>query len=430
MIRVVLVCSALAALQDPAPTPTAGDAAKASSDAEARAKALAKYNEMRDRAPMTAVAQSRLATFCEQNGLTAELYVHLANVVRLDPSRDAAWRKLGFKKHDGRWMTDGQIAEEAEQKKADAVWAKKFKDWHKSVHGGRKQAETQAALDAVDDPRAVPSIWREFGIGGSSDQLIAVQVLGQIDASISSKTLAALAIYGKTPQVRRSALETLRRRREEDFLGMFVALLRDPLRYAVRPVGGPGSPGVLFVEGERFNVQRFYDPPAPNLGPRFGQPVAYRIDGSPIVTQTSHATHVDSRTRIGKNTFRETDTTTDQTTTFSVPNPMLQAQRASMVAQGTLVNDVAAVEAINEQRGQFNELVMAAAKSVIGKDPGKTPKEWRDYLAKKLDRYEKPPAAPGLKPTFNEAVPIAFAYFVTSETSFLTSTSTRTYVDT
>ncbi len=327
-------------------------------------------------------------------------------------------------------MTDEQIAEDVEQKKADASWTKKFKDWHKQIHGGRKQAEAQAALDEITDARAVPTIYREFGLGGERDQLIAVQLLGQIDKPVSSKTLAALAIYGKTPNVRRNALETLRRRAPEDFLGMFVALLRDPLKYAMRPVGGPGSPGVLFVEGEQFNVQRFYDPPAPNLGPRFGQPIAYRIDGSPIVSDISTTHHVDSNVRVGKNTFRETDTDTNRITTYSIPNAMLQAQQASMVAQGTLANDVAVVEAANEQRRQFNELVMAAAQGAIGADPGKTPKAWRDYLAKKLNKYDKRPAAVQPKPTVTELIPIAFEYSVMAQTSFLTSTSTRTYVDT
>ncbi|HEY2159369.1 MAG TPA: hypothetical protein VGH33_27335 [Isosphaeraceae bacterium] len=408
--------------------PPGDEAAKPAAESEARA--LAKYNEMRNRAAMTVAAQSRLATWCEQNGLKAESTAHLANVVRLDPSRESAWRKLGFKKHDGRWMTDEQIAEDVEQKKADTVWSKRFRDWHKQIHGGPKQGEAQAALDEITDPKAVPTIYREFGVGGEKDQLIAVQLLGQIDSPVSSKTLAALAIYGKTPNVRRNSLETLRRRAPEDFLGMFVALLRDPLKYAVRPVGGPGSPGVLFVEGEQFNVQRFYDPPAPNLGPRFGQPVAYRMDGSPIVTQASTIHHVDSNVRVGKNTFRETDTDTTRMTTYSIPNAMLQAQQASMVAQGTLANDVAVVEAVNEQRKQFNELVMAAAQGAIGADPGKTPKAWRDYLAKKLNKYDKRPAASNPKPTLTELVPIAFEYSVLAQTSFLTNTSTRTYVDT
>src|SRR5262245_66292882 len=79
--------------------------------------ALAKYNEMKAKTPQTAAAQWKLANWCELNGLQPEAFVHYTAVVMLDPKRDAAWRKLGFKKHHGRWMTDEQIAGEAEQSK-------------------------------------------------------------------------------------------------------------------------------------------------------------------------------------------------------------------------------------------------------------------------------------------------------------------------
>ncbi len=48
-----------------------------------------------------------------------------------------------------------------------------------------------------------------------------------------------------------------------------IGLLRKRVKYEVRPVGGPGSPGVLFVEGERFNVQRLYVPTADAQHPLF-----------------------------------------------------------------------------------------------------------------------------------------------------------------
>jgi hypothetical protein len=69
---------------------------------------------------------------------------------------------------------------------------------------------------------------------------------------------------------------------------------------------------------------------------------------------------------------------------------------------------------------------MIAAKSAIGKDPGKTPKEWRDYLASKVGRYAKRSPQSPAKPTLYELVPISFTYVVTAQTEFLT----RTYVDT
>ena len=44
--------------------------------------------------------------------------------------------------------------------------------------------------------------------------------------------------------------------------GCWSSRLRDPIKYEVRPVGGPGSPGVLFVEGEQYDVRRTYGTPA------------------------------------------------------------------------------------------------------------------------------------------------------------------------
>ena len=76
-----------------------------------------------------------------------------------------------------------------------------------------------------------------------------------------------LAVYGRTPEVRRRATEILRGRPAEDYLELLVGLMVDPLKYEVKPVAGPGSPGVLFVEGERFNVARFYAPPPPSIAP-------------------------------------------------------------------------------------------------------------------------------------------------------------------
>ena len=70
----------------------------------------------------------------------------------------------------------------------------------------------------------------------------------------SSRALAALAIFGKTDLVRRAAVETVKRRKADDVLMAWIGLLRPPVKYEVRQVAGPGLPGVLFVEGDQFNV--------------------------------------------------------------------------------------------------------------------------------------------------------------------------------
>ena len=172
MIKMVLLTSVLLAGQvaPPAQVKKGEKAAPRIAEIDS-AEALAKYNELRQKTPPTAAAQWKLGLWCEEHGLKAEAYVHFAEVVRRDPKRDAAWRKLGFKKVGGRWTTEAQLAEDNAQKKADKVWGERLKKVHQDIHGAngvRKRDEAQSVLDAITDPRAIPSIYYTFGIGGPS----------------------------------------------------------------------------------------------------------------------------------------------------------------------------------------------------------------------------------------------------------------------
>ena len=306
----------------------------------------------------------------------------------LDPSRDAVWKKLGMKKVGGHWKTPEQIAEDSEQKKADKVWSPRLKKLHKDIHGGsgaEKRDQARTALAAISDPRAVLSLYREFGGGGPSDQLILVQALGQIERPISSQVLAMLAVYGKTPEVRGRATETLRSRPSGDSLDLLVGLMVDPINFEVRPVGGPGSPGVLFVEGERFNSARFYAPPPPpnvSFGP--GDIVSYDASGMPVISHRIGSTGGVSST-VGvpgsKSLVKQTTREVDFYETISPYQLMLEAQRGAVMAQSQLDSDVAAIKTINDDRRQFNDRVMGVAREVTGKDLGRIPKEWREALA-------------------------------------------------
>src|SRR5262245_59363415 len=127
MIQSFLVSSILLALPaqsgERATSALGGKPAVKVDEAKDSAEALAKYNELKGKTPKTVAAQSKLAAWCEEHGLKAEAYVHYAEVVRLDPRREAAWRKLGYKKYHNRWMTDAQIAELEDQRTSDRMWA-------------------------------------------------------------------------------------------------------------------------------------------------------------------------------------------------------------------------------------------------------------------------------------------------------------------
>ncbi len=107
-------------------------------------------------------------------------------------------------------------------------------------------------------------IWVVFVRGHERSQRAAVQMLGQIDGPAASNALAALAVFSPSAEVRGRAIETLARRDPRDVIGRLIQLVRKRFKYEVRRPGGPGTRGELFVEGERYNVDRVYLNPAIN----------------------------------------------------------------------------------------------------------------------------------------------------------------------
>lgn len=236
----------------------------------ARQTLFDEYVNRRAKAALEVGDQLELARWCEEQGLVDQMRVHLITVVRLDPSRESTWKRLGFTKHDGRWMTRAQIdaagAEAKARKEADTKWVAELRRIKEEWRKPKNREAAAAKLAEVSDPRAVPAILEVFG-GKNEDLATAVQLLGQIDDPASSRVLAWIAVAANSPEVRRTAVETLMQRDPREYAGLLVGLVRTPLKYEVRPIGGPGSPGVLFVEGERFNLQRIYRAPIryPNL---------------------------------------------------------------------------------------------------------------------------------------------------------------------
>jgi tetratricopeptide (TPR) repeat protein len=243
---------------------------------------IREYLDRRARTPDKADAQIKLAEWCEGNGLKEQAIAHYTAVIRLDPARDAAWKHLGYKKQGGRWVKpDEALAarqEAAQQKHADKHWKtslERLRDGLESNDAARR-TKAEHELVQVTDPRAAPMIWATFVRGGGRRQLAAVQMLGQIDGPSASNGLAVLAVFGPAAEVRARAIATLARRDPRDIVGRLISLVSKPYKYQVRHVNGPGSPGELFVEGERFNIDRFYENRTPT--PALNQGRIYTAD--------------------------------------------------------------------------------------------------------------------------------------------------------
>ena len=262
MVSWLIVSMAVVAVspqQGPAPPPK-----KAAPAAQAAGRT--QYLALRAKTPDTADAHWKLGLWCENNGLKGEAEIEFQAVTQLDPRRESAWKRLGYVKHNGRWMTAERVAAEKAatdaQRKADAHWRPLLQKWKAALGRKDKRAEAETALAAVIDPRATPSIWAVFAMGTPEDQERAIDMFGHLEGEWPSRALAGLAIFGKTDLVRRAAVETVKRRKADDVTIAWISLLRPPIKYEVRQVAGPGLPGTLLVEGARFNYRRMYLPPS------------------------------------------------------------------------------------------------------------------------------------------------------------------------
>jgi hypothetical protein len=408
----------------------------------ARAAALAQYNGRRDKATMKPDDQFALALWCEQNGLAPEAEAHFTAVVRLDPSRADAWEKLGCRRYRGQWLRPEQIeaskAEAKAQEKADREWSARLLNLKRQLADGATAGAAEAQLAAVSDPRAVPSVWKVFVASKAPDQARAVQLLAQIDAQASSRALAALAVFGQTPEVRRVATESLHWRDPREFLAALIGQVRKPLKYEVRPVG-LGQAGGLFVEGVRYNLRRVYQAPQlpansaeyfdvlsnPGNDPMMLQRAMVRrvtglapTTGSLGVAQAfqqaaanpGDAVNILSGAALGANgpnSFAAQQSTASlmqaardeqalERAEAAVARNVAAVENAVAQAQSRLAQDVAEVEATNQAYHETNNRVLPVLGAVTGKaELGPDPEAWASWWADQqgyvYDKYDRKP---------------------------------------
>jgi hypothetical protein len=411
------------------------DAARRMANDAALAKARAEYERKRSEVPNQAEAHYRLALWCDQNGLKAEAKAHLHHTLGLDPKREDAWKRLGYKRYGNRWMTDAQIAASKREAEAQAVANRAFKTILEAAKSGltgrQRKADAERTLSSITDPRAVPMIVHVFGLGNAAHQVRAVQLLGQINGAMASRALATLAVYGKSPEVRRVATETLRQRDVREFGDLLIQLLRDPIKYEVKPVGGPGSPGELWVEGQQYDRKRHYLVPKPfGLSLLPGDRLGYDSEGLPVISRIVGETQYSSFVKqpeaailarafaipmtnreppgiaVGRPSVNQSGSAlpgyvstkpapgspaTNQIYEFdgiainelAIPIGRMERENQMAVAsaRNQLERDVASIEAINAPIRVLNDRVLPILETVTGNRFGEDQKAWSGWFA-------------------------------------------------
>jgi hypothetical protein len=224
---------------------------------------------------------------------------HFHQALRLDPSREVAWKHLGYRKAGGRWQRPELLAaakaEGQEHQKANKHWKpilEKLRTNLKSKDKARR-AEAEKALTQITDRRALPMVWSPLGLGDAALQEIAVQVLAQIDDPSAARALVLLGVLSGSGDVRGRVIGSLRRRDPREFASMLIEMIQQPIAYGVKPVRGPGQRGELLIKGQgtAANLKRLCSSPAgPSITPQPGDRVSLDENGLPVIVRAEPVT--------------------------------------------------------------------------------------------------------------------------------------------
>jgi hypothetical protein len=413
--------------------------------------------------------QWKLALWCEQNGLKDQAIAQYHAVLRRDPSRDAAWKRLGFKKVGGRWIKPewqaAQKQESEQQNRANKHWKPLLEKWCDALFGHSKvrRAEAEAGLAQISDARAVPAIWAVFVPKGAAGQKVAVHLLSQVDSPGASWALALLALVSESREARQEAVQVLRHRDPRDFAPLLVGLIHDPIKYEVKPVNGPGSQGQLVIKSKDINVKRLYSPLGPPNVPLlasdfvtvdaaglsiiirglglYSTPLApVRSNATPASTlgiptiSANQATSFLTQAGLPSNQARALGPIIAQRVNppvqdlggpantqlraraiyaesleIPVGQMILDSQRSAQVAQQQLAGDVQAIDAYNAPIQRTNRLARQVLAETVGTDLGEDSSAWQKWMVDLFGyAYVAPSSSPYEPSTIVEQVPIDY----------------------
>jgi hypothetical protein len=382
-------------------------------------------------------------------------------VIRLDPNHEKARHRLGFKRVGRVWATDAQVstsrAETEAQERANRKYRPTFERWAAGLNDseGTKRSEAQSRFLEISDPRAIPELKRVLGRDDPRRLRMLAATLGQIDSPWAARTLVEMALGGNDSEARRMAVETLRQRDYREFIDRLIGLVRKPLTYDVRFVGGPGTTGVLYVEGEEYNLRKRYEIGITNLPrPRIGQlapgeavvfdesgtPHAIRPQGGIAVTEdlarsvgfSRGSSYIDNLTAAlylsqalagqsaeswlfsgtgGYGFVGELGGAPPRTVARPlVTPPELSPEIARRVAvaeqgirnvQAQQAADIAEIDALNQDIQATNDRVLPILTSITGLELGAEPRQWQDWY---FDQIGVSSHRPSEKPTIDQVV--------------------------
>lgn len=211
---------------------------------------LDEYLARKEKLGATAQAHFDFGLWCEDAKLPGPADAQYQQAVALDPQFGPAHKKLGHVLYRTRWLTYDEQREaqglvkhkgkwilKSEKDKLDAAaalsaeqssWATRLKLLRRKLHDDdpatRESAEGQIA--AIRDPAAIPGLLRAFAGDGDAVRIRLAQLLAAIEGPEATEALVNLTVFEPDPDVRRSMLDELVRRRDPETATRLIAALK------------------------------------------------------------------------------------------------------------------------------------------------------------------------------------------------------------
>jgi hypothetical protein len=205
----------------------------------------AAYRRLRDKAPNTVAGQVELARWCLEKKLLPEARAHYTRVVELSPDHAEAREKLGFRRVDGVWLNQREVAE-GRERAAKAVadmneWRPKLETLRKQFLSSNAKASEQAEsqIRAIHVPAAIPAIEVVLCSHNEQTAQIALTTLSGMTTTEASVALARQALFSPWLFVRQAAVERLQGRDVDHFAPVLLAELHTPIQTRTELFRGP-----------------------------------------------------------------------------------------------------------------------------------------------------------------------------------------------
>jgi hypothetical protein len=210
------------------------------------------YQKLARSSPDSIEAHWKLAEWCRERKMRDSAQRHLARILELDPSHEAARTSLGFRQKDGQWMTRDEVMasrgmvlyegryvtpqhvelmeRQKETKISQADWANNLERLRRWLTGRRQDRipQARAEIDAIRDPAAGEAVVAMLRREKDADlKRLWIEVASRLDHPSAVDALVNLSLVDPEAEIRYQCLEYLIESGRTGLVTPYVKALRN-----------------------------------------------------------------------------------------------------------------------------------------------------------------------------------------------------------